>query len=334
MLLTYRIVWFEDQIDNIRPFIDRIANQVSRLGFTPHIDLRAVVAGGTDPMLNLPSPRDVDLVMMDWKLGGGYDGAELAKKLRVVYRDAEMIFYSSESAKQLRKLIFDQDIDGVFCSHRTNLSERTMGIVHAQLRKILDLNHMRGIVMAATSDLDQAIIECLKKVHALSKQDTKDEFANTIGSKISKSLRSKADDIDKLVKKGNLDKLLHEPSFGAALRLSILQEEISKIEHQISETHLLEGLARYKDEVIGPRNDFAHRRAILEAGKLVLEGRSEPFNQESMIALRLKLLNHFDNLTGLISLLVEMAGGAGAEPINPLDYTEESLADALEGPTV
>lgn len=332
MLLTYRIVWFEDQVDNIRPFIERIASQISRLGFTPKIDLRAVVTGGQDPMINLPSARDVDLVMMDWKLGGGYDGAELAKRLRVVYRDADMIFYSSESAKHLRKLIFDQDIDGVFCSHRTYLSERTMGIVQAQLRKILDLNHMRGIVMAATSDLDQTIIECLERVHLLSSAGAKEEFANIVGSKISKSLRSKADEIDKLVRQGKLDKLLREPSFGAALRLSILQDEISKIQHQISEVHLLDGLARYKDEVIRPRNDFAHRRAVLEAGQLILEGRSEPFNQDSMVALRLKLLSHFDNLNGLISLLTEMAGGVDTEEARANQDGDDVLVDALEGP--
>lgn len=306
MLLEYRILWFEDQLPNIMPFRDNIFGAISRLGFLPKIEIREVVADGDDPLANLPSARDVDLVMMDWKLGGGHDGARLAKRLRTIYRDADMVFYSSESAKKLRELIFAQDIDGVFCVTRTGLTDRTMGIVHSQLRKMLDLNHMRGIVMAATSDLDHSIIECLEQVENLIGESDKAAFIEGIGTKISKSLLSKAGEIQELVRKGRLDKLLREPSFGAALRLAILQEEISKVKDRIAESHLLERLALYHEEVITPRNDFAHRRAVMKGNELVLEGRTSPFNQAEMISLRLKLLSHSDNLSGLVSILSEL----------------------------
>lgn len=329
MHLDYRILWFEDQIENIRPYQANISSAISRLGFNPKIETREVIAGAKDPLANLPSARDVDLVIMDFKLGGGYDGASLAKRLKMTYRDTDMVFYSSESAKTLRKLIFEQDIDGVFCFHRTNLSDRTIGLVQSQLRKMLDLNHMRGIVMAATSDLDQAMIECLKKIQPLIKSDNKDEFIRGVGGRISESLRSKADQIEKFVSKGQLDKILKEPSFGAALRLSVLQEEVAKISDRISEVHLLERLASYRDDVIGPRNDFAHRRAVLANNQLVLEGRDQPFTQDSMITLRLKLLSHFDNLSGLISLLAELNEYPEGESSQVLQEIKEDLIDAI-----
>ncbi|VVN00418.1 hypothetical protein PS619_03295 [Pseudomonas fluorescens] len=332
MHLEYRILWFEDQVQNIKPYQDNIRNAISRLGFNPKIDIREVVAGGVDPLANLPLSRDIDLVMMDWKLGGGFDGAQLAKRLKVNYRDTDMVFYSSESAATLRKLIFDQGIDGVFCFHRTNLSDRTIGLVQSQLRKMLDLNHMRGIVMAATSDLDQAMIECLEKIQPLINAEDKDAFIKEVGSKISGSLRSKANEIDRLMEKGRLDKLLREPSFGAALRLSILQDEISKIADRISEIHLVERLASYRDDVIGPRNDFAHRRAVFANDELVLEGRDQPFTQDSMIALRLKLLSHFDNLSGLISLLAELSELPDSPQSAVLQDIKDDLIDAIVNP--
>jgi len=332
MHLEYRILWFEDQIENIRPYQFNISNAISRLGFNPKIETREVIAGAKDPLVDLPSSRDIDLVIMDFKLGGGYDGASLAKRLKVTYRDTDMVFYSSESPRDLRRLIFEQDIDGVFCFHRTTLSDRTIGLVQSQLRKMLDLNHMRGIVMAATSDLDQAMIECLERIQPLINSDDKGEFIRGIGAKVSGSLRSKADQIDRLVEKGRLDKLLREPSFGAALRLSILQDEIAKISDRISEVHLVERLALYRDEVIGPRNDFAHRRAILENNQLVLEGRDQPFTQDSMITLRLKLLSHFDNLSGLISLLAELSDLPAGQASEVLQEIKEDLIDAIINP--
>ena len=265
-------------------------------------------------MANLPAQDEVDLVLMDWKLGGGHDGASLARRLRRFFRDTDIVFYSSESAVNLRRLIFDQDIDGVYCFNRINLSERTLGLVRAQMRKILDLNHMRGIVMAATSDLDQAMIQCLEILQRIIYPSSKEAFAGDIGAAMAKELRRKADKIDKMVGKGQLEKLLYDPNFGAALRLAILKAEIKKLADRIDEIHLIENLDRYHTEVITPRNDFAHRRATVKDGVLILEGRDQPFDQDGMIALRLKLLAHSDNLRALLSLLGEIAGASAGEP--------------------
>lgn len=332
MRLEFRILWFEDQPTNIKPFENTIRSGLARLGFEPVIDSRVVVSGGNDPMANLPAQQDVDLVLMDWRLGGGHDGAHLAKRVRAIFRNTDIIFYSSEAPKKLREIIFNQDIDGVYCCNRESLTDRTMGIIKAQVRKVMDLNHMRGIVMAATSDLDHAITECLEMVQKLAYPDSAASFAESIGSQVAKSLRSKADDIEKLGRKGRLDKLLREPTFAASMRLDALRVELQKIEEKISETHLLEQLGRYQDEVIRPRNDFAHRRATSRDGKLMLEGRTEPFDQEGMTALRLRLLGHADNLRALLSLLREMALAIGdselAGRLGAVERAVEQVGDA------
>ncbi|WP_336970584.1 hypothetical protein [Brevundimonas aurantiaca] len=333
MQLDYRILWFDDQQQSIKPFVERVQNMIARLGFEPKVDLRIVTADVAEPLADLPSQSEVDLVLMDYKLGGQHDGADLAQKLRLSFRDTDFIFYSSEPATTLRQLIFDKGIDGVFCVSRPNLSDRANGIIQGQLRRVLDLNHMRGIVMAATSDLDLGMIDCLEVVQKILYvgEEANAAYANEIAARISKSMRKKADEVEKLGKQGRLAKLLREPSFGAFLRLELLQEEITKLADKLREPHVVEGLSKYHAEVITPRNDFAHRKAHVKDGKLHLEGREEPLDHESMKALRLRLLSHADNLRGLLSALHEMAGIAGqpklAKEIAKVEAVIEQVAE-------
>jgi CheY-like chemotaxis protein len=329
MQLEYRILWFEDQPGaNIKPYEDNIRNGLVRLGFEPKITMWS---GGADPMANLPPQQQVDIVLMDWKLGGSLDGADLSRKVRMVYRDTDIVFYSSEPAQTLRELIFKQNIDGVYCCNRTGLSDRTLGIIRAQMRKILDLNHMRGIVMAVTSDLDHAMIECLDVVQQVAYPGAADAFAAAIGVQIADGLRSKATEIEELGRKGKLKRLLKEPAFGPAMRLVSLRAELQKLADRINETDLLERLGQYHEDVITPRNDFAHRRTVISGELLTLEGRAQPFNQESMIALRLRLLTHADNLRALLSLLREMATVAGQPGLAGGIAAVERAVEQVEG---
>lgn len=331
MQLEYNIIWFDDQPEPISPFVDRVRGIISRLGFEAKIDLRIVTADSGDPLSALPA-QGLDLVLMDWKLGGGHDGAVLARRLRQTFRDTDVVFYSSEHAKKLRELIFNQDIDGVFCVNREHLTDRVNGIIQGQLRRMLDLNHMRGLVMAATSDLDMAMVDCLEVVQqVLHPGDGGAAFAAAIAARVSEGLSKKAAEIDVLGKKGKLAKLLREPSFGAFLRWEVLKEEVAKLADRVSERQFIEHLEKYHTEVIGPRNDFAHRKAEVRDGKLLLEGRDQPLDQDSMKALRLRILDHSDNLRGLLVTLRELATDVGEAALaKQIEAVEAAVEDVLE----
>ena len=332
MQLEYRILWFDDQQQAIKPFVDRVHGAVARLGFEPMIDLRIITADVEEPLAGIPAQNEVDLVLMDWKLGGRHDGADLARKLRQSYRDTDIVFYSSESAAKLRELIFKQGIDGVFCSMRVHLTERATGIIQGQLRRVLDLNHMRGIVMAATSDLDQGMVACLELVQKiLHPGDVATAFAASIAGEIAAALRKKADEVEAMGKKGKLTKLLREPALGSTLRLRILREEVAKLSDRLTEPHVLEHLGRYDAEIIGPRNDFAHRKAEIKDGKMVLEGRDHHFDHEAMKGLRLRLLDHAGALRGLLTMLSELAEASGEPALaQEIAKVEEAIAEVAE----
>jgi len=192
---------------------------------------------------------------------------------------------------------------------------------------------MRGLVMAATSDLDIAMVECLEVVQrVLHPAGAAAAFAASIAERVSRGLRAKADEVDQLGANGKLPKLLREPAFGAFLRLEVLKEEVSKLVDRVTEPQFIQQLDKYHAEVITPRNDFAHRKAEMKDGKLVLEGRTLPLDQDSMKALRLRLLDHSDNLRGLISTLHELAAEAGEHELaDRVASIEEAVEEAVEG---
>ncbi len=300
MKLEYRILWFEDQPQSISPMRQNIQDELEYLGFAPVIDLR-IVDSSSDPLVDLPDQRDIDLVLMDWKLGE-HDGADLSQRVRLVFRYTDIVFYSAESTATLRRLIFEKGIDGVHCCHRMNLTEGTLGIIKTQMHKVLDLNHMRGIVMATVSDLEHTVIECLKLVQPLAYPGGAEKFAASISEKVIIELKKKVEEIEQFGKKGKLQKLLTSPHFNAKLRLDALQEVLQTLGVVEHGPHL-EKLGTFLDDVITPRNDLAHRPAVVIGGELRLEGRPTPFTQESMIELRLRLLSHVENLQGLLKLL-------------------------------
>jgi len=301
MKLEYHILWFEDQPKNVEPMVQTIQEGVEDLGFTPRIDLRKVESAGQDPLTNLPHHRDLDLVLMDWNLGD-QDGAVLSRRVRAVFQYTDIVFYSAASTSELRRRIFDQGIDGVHCCARENLSDSTLHIIETQMHKILDVNHMRGIVIATVSDLEHQIMNCLKLLQPLAYPSNSADFAKAISVKIVKDLSKKITKVESLGTEGNYQALITDFSFNAGLRLQFLQKELQRLARVDHVPHL-ETLGRFLKEVVHPRNDLAHRPAVVRDGELHLEGRESPYTQRTMTDLRILLLKHVENLHNLLGLL-------------------------------
>jgi hypothetical protein len=64
----------------------------------------------------------------------------------------------------------------------------------------------------------------------------------------------------------------------------------------------------YQDEVIDIRNKFAHAKAIVVEGRLVLKGQIEgkdfEFNEDSCIKIRQNLINHKRNIEALKQVII------------------------------
>ena len=108
---------------------------------------------------------NVDLVLMDYNLGSE-KGNDVINYIRDDQNDVytDILFYSeNESEKGLRK---KSDRDGLYCSGRSELfsGDKIKKVIKTTIRKTQDLNNLRGLVMAETSELDEMVKEILKLV--------------------------------------------------------------------------------------------------------------------------------------------------------------------------
>jgi hypothetical protein len=177
------------------------------------------------------------------------------------------------------------------------------------------------------------MIECLGVIHELTYPGDAERFAATLATDVASALSKKVLQMEGLGKKGKVDKLLANPNFGSALRLVVLQNELRKLADKISDPALLQKLETYLSDVITPRNDFAHRRAKAEGELLYLQGRKQPFNQESMVALRLQLLAHQENLKSLLALLRKMVKEAKNLKLAGWGNAPEAKGEGAAGPS-
>lgn len=313
MKLDFNILWFDDQPRRTESAQDRLRQRLLRDGFELSVrmiseftDVEAVIKAAHDE-------GDVDLILIDYHLGqtDGGDGDELARQVRRRFDYKDIIFYSSHVAglPQLRKLMYDAEIDGAYCVMRNNLAEETHAIIQSIVKKVVDLDHMRGIVMAATSDLDNVVKECLVSAHSALGSKARKAACSKIISSLLRQLNGNIKKINKLDGTDKIEDLLklHNAVFSATPRyhalLSALKEWDGHGEH--GGKHAL--LSNYHDEVITPRNGMAHVKPVTNGGRRVLQGAEGlEVTDASMAQLRGRLLQHRQNF-------IEIAGVLGVD---------------------
>ncbi|WP_151768675.1 hypothetical protein [Acinetobacter oleivorans] len=310
MRLDYKILWFEDQQNNVDEVEKGLSTRLSRLGFNlkvewtkPTNELNSTI-GQIKSIVN-----DFDLILLDYDLGkDNFNGADIAKKLRRSNFLTDIIFYSSASPHELRQFMFDQHVDGVFCINRNNLQSDSFDIIQNRIRKILDINHMRGIVMEVVSEFDEAINDLALTLESkIEIPEKKDSIYTFIENKISKLGEKNCSQIKQIVKNENgcnFEELLKHRACSSFIKYETLKMLLVDLEDKYNITNIVDNLNRYNDEVIIPRNQLAHVKPVLEKGKTVFKAGEKVYGEDEFKLLRQNLLNHRDNFCDLKNLLV------------------------------
>lgn len=162
MRLDFNVLWVDDQPDRVKAQINRIKKdmQVEGFSFAPRIcrslnDVLSAIADST-------FADEIDLILVDWDLGQGVKGQDAIASIRDNVQYKDVVFYSAQTnPEELRKLAFEKQLEGVYCASREELVDEVMGVFNSLVKKVLDLDHTRGIIMGATSDIDHIVQECL-----------------------------------------------------------------------------------------------------------------------------------------------------------------------------
>lgn len=259
MRLDFNVLWVDDQPDRVASQIKSIALRMAAEGFEfkprqcTTID-QVEIAISEDVFTD-----EVDLILVDWDLGNDVHGEDAIERIRqtVLYKD--VVFYSGQTPViELRQKAYEKQLEGVYCASREGLVDEVVGVFDSLIKKVLDLDHTRGIVMGATSDIDHMVNSCLTLAHGKLDDAGKAEF-------IKDALRRVTDKVKNIAKQG--EKLQASPSVEALFKAHMLftsddrlrmLASILGMEAFTAHSASVTTVQSYRDGVVHDRNTLGH----------------------------------------------------------------------------
>lgn len=296
MKLTYSILWFDDDESSFESIdMDYIREEISSLGFS-----LSVVPVHNAADFNSRAPfKDFDMIIVDFNLGEE-QGDIFIDRVRNHDVYTEIIFYSFADASNLWEAIRVRQLEGVFVTNKKNIESKVVRVARQSVRKVLDLENMRGIVMSEVGDLD-ALLEAIfeKAMGGLSRpkqQEVFDKFhqrSNEQQEKFAASLQAFKDapSIDGLLALCDSDKRWQ--NYKRVCR-----------HHDLLKEKAFEG--DYPKEILWPRNCLAHGiPERVDDGTILFRfnGKEFPFSDLVSQDLRKKIIEYKEVFNEIIELL-------------------------------
>ena len=260
MRLDFNILWVDDQPDFVSGAVQSLKRIMAEEGF----DLKPTFCETMNEVGNQLADEifrdEIDLILVDWDLGAELKGQAVISEVRkrMPYRD--VVFYSAHAdIGILRSASFDERHGGVYFALRDELTVEVDELFHSMIKKVLDLDHTRGIVMGATSDVDQMARECLQLAHEMLDESGKSGVLAEMVRLLDSKEPGLKKEVDKLKARPSLiDILKAHRTFTANDSLRILKSlldmpEFSKYnERQVS-------VKRYIKDILPVRNVLGHK---------------------------------------------------------------------------
>jgi CheY-like chemotaxis protein len=297
MKLDYNILWIDDRPRQVESAIEHVRVRLARKGFD--LNVKQVQQVDDDKSLKRHfANADYDLLVVDYRMQpGARDGSQLIRSIRRLCDSTDIVFYSSDTPDELRGKI---NVDGVYCVNRNDLGARLDLIIHSTIKKVFDLNHMRGISLSQIADFDHIIEELICLGHArLDDDDSRVGIVNQICDDVGKYHLGAKEKIESLSR--NLDISAYTSLLGSSFKYEMLTDILTLLDEAELDSYL-QRAPNYRTEVIEPRNKLAHSmEKERKNGKYVLQNSSKEveYSQDDFTALRIKLLEYRDMFSNI-----------------------------------
>lgn len=305
MRLDFNVLWVDDQPDRVAAQIKSIAFKMAAEGFefkprqcTTMDQVEAVISEHvfTD---------EIDLILVDWDLGNNMHGEDAIERIRQIVQYKDVVFYSGEATvTELRQKAFDRKLEGVYCASRAELIDEVVGVFESLIKKVLDLDHTRGIVMGATSDIDHMINSCLTLAHGKLDEGGKAKF-------IEEAMKRVADKVNNIAKQG--EKLKAAPTIEALFKAHMIFTSDDRLRMLASILGMdafsayaggVVTIESYRTGVVGNRNTLGHVVLVPE-GKpdSVVDGAGKVVDIAQMRELRKLILSLRADFRALLDVM-------------------------------
>lgn len=303
MNLNYSVLWFDDQQDFVESLdLDKLRNEIDSWGFKSEIDFAY-----TEEDFNKHDPFDrYDLIVVDYSLEGMDSGDSFIQKIRDHDIYTEIIFYSANRTSELWSAISEKKLEGIFVSPKANIIEKALKVAKQSVRKVLDLENMRGIVMSEVGDLDILLEEIFSSAFSaltISQQ-------NDVYKKFYNGIKKQVDNHG-----ANLDNFKAKPTLEELNKLCDSDkrwQNISRGKRYCQHLNAAHNLGNYAEDILWPRNCLAHGvPSKLEEGgyEFRFRGRSYRFDAEIGTELRQRILSYKKALSKIRDELTSKVSG-------------------------
>ncbi len=253
MKLEYYVLWFEDDADWADAAREHIEDWLSDQGFRLNLELIENRVTGDDQFLDRVPEDELDLILVDLNLAE-QTGDEVIKIIRSTYRHTEIVFYSADGAPKVRKAAAAAGVDGVYCSGRQDFSEEAIAVIGTTIKKVMDINTMRGLMMAATAQLDNLLQECIE-LSVRNDSGDDQEIVDDIAAKLLRDVKRNTKHAERDLTPGQpLASILGNLHFGSYKRVTRLAA-LTKRRPDLKEER--ESLLEY-EKLLSMRNILAH----------------------------------------------------------------------------
>lgn len=303
MKLEYNILWIDNDLPGYieRGEVTDIEDFLTENGFEPNIE-KVFDEADLDQFID---KHKYDLIISDFNLENTTGGRVIERIRNEKQLDTEILFYTAQASnsekfnEEVRSLAFVERL--TFQLGRDDLMTKIEKVITLTLKKLLELNATRGLITAATSDLDVEIEEIYyqlieiplddemrPKVEKIFRTDYKEMQKNYL-----KQCKAKRDNCTADYKQYF--------SLSDSFRKYDILKELLKLKN--FDNFNLDLFKKYGTDVISVRNKFAHAKAIDDNGTLKLigqiEGQDFEFTEVSCVKIRKNLIEHKRNIENL-----------------------------------
>lgn len=288
MRLDFNILWVEDQPARVQAQKNRLDFLIRKEGFRLSAKFATSVPEAIGYLSDGIYGDHVDLILMDYDLGAGPSGSEGIVEARRKMPYKEIIFYSAQSA-DLRAILERSKIDGIYISNRDDLPESADGIFQMLVKKVLDIEHTRGIVMGATSDIDHCVNECLIAFFDTCDAPNREKIWASVADRLAE-IRSRFEkDATEIQKAEHITELIAKSgTYTSFDRLNLLREILKLLNIHLDKANALNA---YVYKIIPKRNELAHVRVCTDGfSRKLKDKKGQEITIEDMRKLRIDLL--------------------------------------------
>lgn len=292
MRLDFNVLWVDDQPDRVNAQIRSIALQMASEGFEFKPRQCTTVAQMEEAISEDVFTDEVDLILVDWDLGNNVHGEDAIERIREIVQYKDVVFYSGQATVvELRRKAYDKQLEGVYCAGREDLVNEVIGVFESLIKKVLDLDHTRGIVMGATSDIDHMVNTCLTLAHGKLDDAGQAKFIQDAMDRVVTQVENIAKLGEKLKANPSVEALFQAHMlFTSDHRLRMLASTLGKAEFAAYKDGVTT-VKTYREGVVHDRNTLGHA-VLVPQGKpsAVIDDTGKAVDIEQMRELRKLIL--------------------------------------------